>query len=389
VKKLAIITTHPIQYYAPVFKLLAKNCSVKVFYTLGEKVDYDHGFKQAIDWDIPLLEGYDFEFVENIAKEPGSHHYKGVNNPTLVDKVSEFNPDAILTYGWSYHSHFKVLRHFKNKISVWFRGDSNLLDEKTGIKKLIRRIFLTWVYRNIDKAFYVGKANKAYYQALGLQPDELIFAPHAVDNDRFTCERSVETEQIKRELGIEDGDILIVFAGKFEEKKDPEILLSAFMEVNNPNAHLLFVGNGDLKQRLKSKVEEDAPHGFGITKRVHFMDFQNQSQMPAIYQTCDLFCLPSKGPGETWGLAVNEAMASGRAILISNKVGCAEDLVVNGVNGFIFEAGNKAELVARLHELIKNPSRLEEMGKQSSQIIKNWTIQIQSQTIINELNAIK
>ncbi|MES2417952.1 MAG: glycosyltransferase family 4 protein [Bacteroidota bacterium] len=390
-KKLAIIITHPIQYYAPVFRLLARSCQLKVFYTLGKQNDYDAGFKQAITWDIPLLEGYEYEFLANNSKNPGAHYFGGIANPLLLKRIEDFLPDAILVYGWSYKSHLKAIRHFKGKIPVWFRGDSNLLDEKPGLKKYIRHLFLKWVYKHIDKAFYVGTANKAYYVAFGLKATQLVFAPHAIDNNRFSENRQAEAKQLRESLGLKGREYLIAFAGKFEPKKDPEILLSAFIELNLSNVHLLFVGNGILEENLKDQSKkmsaERTTKSEQRTTNIHFIDFQNQSQMPAVYQACDLFCLPSKGPGETWGLAINEAMAAGKAILVTNKVGCAIDLVKNEVNGAIFEAGNRNELKNKLTSLVENPERLFEMGNQSANEIKEWTIEKQAQIIINELNA--
>lgn len=376
-KKLAIISTHPIQYYAPVFRLLAKACHLKVFYTEGLKNGYDHGFKKSITWDIPLLTDYDYTFLENIAKPPGSHHYKGIDNPALIAEIEDFRPNAILVYGWSYKSHLKAIRYFSGKVPLWFRGDSHLLDEKTGLKKYIRHIFLKWVYQHINKVFYVGTANKAYYGAFGLKASQVIFAPHSIDNDRFSQDRSIEVQQLRESLHIKANEYLIVFAGKFEPKKDPEILLNTFTELNKTHVHLLFVGNGILEKSLKNQR----------TTNIHFMDFQNQSQMPVIYQACDLFCLPSKGPGETWGLAVNEAMAAGKAILVSDRVGCATDLVKEGVNGAIFEAGNISSLKIKLTSLLEKPENLNEMGKQSANEIKKWSIEKQAEIIINELNA--
>src|SRR6185437_9098032 len=120
-KKIAIITTHPIQYNAPFFKLLAESETVrpKIFYTWDESVlqnKYDPDFERSIDWDIPLLEGYEYEFLQNTAREKGSHHYKGIRNPQIIEKINEWKPDAILVYGWKFQSHIKVIRHFKNKI---------------------------------------------------------------------------------------------------------------------------------------------------------------------------------------------------------------------------------------------------------------------------------
>ena len=181
--KLTIITTHPIQYYAPVFQLLAKSLELKVFYTAGEQsiTKYDKGFKKSIEWDIPLFEGYEYEFLENIAKNKGSHHFKGIVNPKAIQHIKAYQPDAILIYGWAYSSHLKIMRHFKSKIPIYFRGDSTLLDRQTNFKNILRRILLKWVYSHVDKAFYVGNANKAYFKKYGLKEHQLIFAPHAMD----------------------------------------------------------------------------------------------------------------------------------------------------------------------------------------------------------------
>ena len=142
-KRLAIITTHPIQYNAPWFKLLSqrKNIHIKVFYTWGQienTAKFDPGFGKEISWDIPLLEGYEYTFVTNTSKDPGSHHFNGIINPSLVDDIESWNADAILIFGWSFKSHLKVLRYFKGKKTNIFRGDSNLLDESTNFspKKL-------------------------------------------------------------------------------------------------------------------------------------------------------------------------------------------------------------------------------------------------------------
>jgi glycosyltransferase involved in cell wall biosynthesis len=377
-KKLAIITTHPIQYYAPVFKLLQKRgqISIKIFYTWGETAvqKYDPGFGKPISWDIPLLEGYPYEWVENTAPDKGSHHFKGIINPGLVQQISAWQPDAILIYGWAYHSHLKVLRHFKNKLPIYFRGDSTLLDESKGLKKQLKFLWLKWIFHHIDRAFYVGTQNKAYFKKYGLQENQLTFTPHAIDNQRFSVKRSDEVQALRASLKIADEDLLILFAGKFEEKKDPLLLLQAFLSLKKKGLHLLFVGNGVLEQPLKQKAPSQS--------NVHFLHFQNQQYMPVIYQACDIFCLPSKGPGETWGLAINEAMACSKPILASDKVGCAIDLVKNGYNGAIFKAGSEDHLSLQLKVLLqKDKEALAKMGQNSKKIIDEWTFQKQAETI--------
>lgn len=379
--RLAIVTTHPVQYYAPFFQKLQKSGTIifKVFYTAGapEAVKFDKGFKRNVDWDVSLLDGYHYEWVENISSRPGSNHFRGIINPGLLPKIESFHPDAVLVYGWSYHSHLKVIRYFKDRIPVLFRGDSTLIDEQHPVKMMLRRLVLKWVYQNIDFALYVGTNNKDYYKKLGIVDKQLIFMPHAVDNDRFSKVRDAEAKLIRQSLSISETDIVILFAGKFENKKDPFLLLQSFKSLQLSNTHLLMTGNGELEEKLRSAA--------GTDHHIHFMGFQNQSVMPVIYQAADLFCLPSKGPAETWGLAVNEAMAGGKAILVSDKVGCARDLVQNS-NGLVFDAGSMTDLESKLNLLVKRGRQgLRKMGDNSKELIQKFSFDTQVSAIENLL----
>ena len=107
-------------------------------------------------------------------------------------------------------------------------------------------------------------------------------------------------------------------------------------------------------------------------RNIHFLPFQNQSLMPAVYRLGQIFCLPSQGPRETWGLVVNEAMACSRTILVSNKCGCAINLVKNGINGYVFESNQLESLIEKLNILFAKKDKLIEMGKASYNIIQNW-----------------
>lgn len=370
--KLAIITTHPIQYYAPVFKHITKrgiNC--KVFYTWGKgglQGKYDPNFGKTIEWDIPLLEGYEYEFCENSATKPGSHHFKGILNPNLIASINSYGATHILVFGWNFHSHLKVLHHFKGKLPILFRGDSTLLDAISLHKKILRKLVLSWVYKHVDIALYVGEANKQYYQYCGLKEQQLVFAPHAIDNQRFAALNDTQAAFIKAthtQLNIAATDTVVVFCGKFQPKKNPSLLVEAFKQVAKSNAHLILVGNGELEEQLKAMASN--------CSNIHFLPFQNQSLMPAVYRLGQIFCLPSQGPGETWGLAVNEAMACSRAVLVSNKCGCATNLVSNGVNGFVFETNDLQSLTDKLNLVLVNKDQLVEMGKASYNMIQHWS----------------
>ncbi len=375
-KKLAIITTHPIQYNAPLFKLLHQRNRVesRVFYTWGDSVlqhKYDLGFKKEIAWDIPLLEGYDAEFVHNTASDPGSHHFNGINTPGLVATLEQWAPDVLLVFGWSFKSHLKVLRHFKGRVRILFRGDSTLLDATAGgsLRKILRWAWLQWVYRHVDVALYVGTANRAYFLQYGLRSKQLVFAPHAVDNTRFA-----ERHYLAIEKELPNDAIVFLFAGKFGRKKNPLMLLEAFFLLNDVNSFLLMTGNGELEEVMMTRLAQQPEQ---LRSRIRFIPFQNQTAMPGVYQLADVFVLPSQGPGETWGLAVNEAMACGLPVIVSNRCGCAADLVKEGVNGHVFTSGNITDLVSKMQSCLQvGKQGLKQQGAISAQIINHWTLEM-------------
>lgn len=375
-KKLAIISSHPIQYNAPMFKMLSTrgNLQIKVFYTWSQSEKgaiYDPGFGKQVEWDIPLLEGYDFTFVNNISKRPGTDHFTGIVNPTLNTEVENWSPDAILIFGWAFQSHLKCIRYFTKKVPIIFRGDSTLLGEMPGIRLVVRTLFLKWVYTHIDSALYVGTNNKKYFLRHGVKENQLTFAPHAIDNSRFNKNAPEYNEQAlvwRRSIGIADSDIVFLFAGKLEVNKNAQILLSAFRFFSHQkDLHVIILGNGLMEKKLKEE--------YSNMDNVHFIDFQNQSMMPVVYRLGNIFVLPSKGPVETWGLAINEAMACSRAVIVSDRCGAAIDLVKMGQNGYIFKNNNKQDLIEKMGLLINNKEQLELIGRKSKEIIDEWTFE--------------
>lgn len=364
-KKLAIITSHPIQYNAPWFKLLSERniIKIKVFYTwsqIEKERKYDPGFDKAVEWDIPLLEGYQYTFVKNTSADPGSHHRKGIINPTLNKEIEDWQPDALLVFGWNFISHLNCIRYFHKRFPIIFRGDSTLLDEKKSVKTVLRRIFLNWVYSYIDFSLYVGKNNQQYFLKHGLASHQLIYAAHAIDNDRFAePDNLYETQanEYKVQLGIKKNDIILLFAGKLEVKKNPFFLVQLLKKHTDPRLKVIFVGNGKLEASLKAAALED--------KRILFLDFKNQLEMPGIYRLANLVVLPSAGPGETWGLALNEAMACGKAVSASYKTGGAIDLIQDGENGVLINLVDTSSLDQLIEESLLDENVLKNMGKVS------------------------
>ncbi len=383
-KKIAIVSSHPIQYNAPLFALIAKEKGIElmVFYTWGESsigAKFDPDFGKVIEWDIPLLQGYNYTFLINTSKNPGSHYFKGIINPTLNSEIETWGAEVIWIWGWAFDSHLKSLRYFKGKKEVWFRGDSTLLDESNAvsIKKFARRIFLTWVYRHVNKVFYVGTHNKAYYKKHGLKEAQLIYAPHAIDNQRFS---DVDGNKMKRalewrkKLGFHDDDLILLFAGKFELKKNPHFLIEISKKIPSASVKFLFVGNGHLEEDLKNTTKKDS--------RFLFIDFENQSQMPILYRMANLFILPSLGPGETWGLSINEALASGTKVIASSFCGGAIDLI-NEDNGIVFNPKTDLEIVCKY--IIKSKNSLNVFRNRQLLFVEH-SYSLITKSVVNNLN---
>ena len=384
-KRLAIISTHPIQYNAPLFAMLADmgNIEIKVFYTWGVAVlqnKYDPGFDKSIEWDIPLLDGYQYVFLKNVATSPGSHHYRGINNPTLIKEIKLWGANALLVYGWNFKSHWAAIRFFNKKIPVFFRGDSTLLNEKIGVKQLLRRTVLKYIYSYIDKALYAGIANKAYFKAMGLKEKQLVFMPHAIDNSRFAVNKIYENEALllKNKLGIAKGSLVFLFAGKLDDNKNVSLLIKAFIDINTRVHYLIIVGNGVKETELK---EQSNYHD-----NIIFLNFQNQQQMPVIYAAGDIFILPSKS--ETWGLSINEAMAAGKPIIASNTIGGTFDLIKNNKNGFIFNCDDVNDLTKTLNYFTNNLDAVSLMGKVSLEIIEKYSYAKDCYVIENIMNNV-
>lgn len=370
--RLAIVATHPIQYVVPWYRHLQRSgeVSLRVFYlwNAGVTERHDHGFGHAVRWDIPLLEGYEHEFVPNRSPFPGTHRPWGLWNPSLAARLREWRPDAVLLWGYNYFTLLALVARWNPADApLLLRGDSHRLVPRAGVREALRRRIIAAIFRRYAAFLDVGSANRDYFLYHGVPDERLFRAPHAVDNERFfdaAGAAGAEAREWRRTIGIPEAHRVILFAGKFEPKKRPLDLLNAFRSARIADASLLFVGAGELEPELRQAARDVA--------NVHFAPFQNQTEMPRAYAACDLFVLPSFGGTETWGLAVNEAMCMGRAVLVSDHVGCAADLVEPRVNGLVFPAGDVHSLASMLQEALADTGRLHRWGRAGREKIASF-----------------
>jgi len=382
--RLAVVATHPVQYYAPVFALLAARpeLEVRVFYGHDPEASssFDAGFGREVTWDLDLRTGYDHEFVPNLAKQPHQSGFWGIHAPDLPSRILAWGAEAVLVIGWSIRSHLNVMRFLHGRVPIYFRGDSTLLDPLPPHRRLLRKGLLSWVYRHVDVAFAVGTRSREYFRFAGLRDEQIEFAPHSIDNERFAADssqRRVEATQWRSRLGIPEDRVVFLFTGKLERKKGPDLLLDAFRSLGDEaGAALAFVGSGELESELRSAAIADT----------YFLGFQNQQAMPTAYRVGDLMCLPSRGPGETWGLAVNEAMACGVPALVSDRVGCSVDLVGEGKPGWEVAADDSRAIAKAMHEAIAlGRMGLKELGNEARDLIDTWSFERQVAAIAGRL----
>ena len=389
--RLAIVVSHPTQYYSPWFREFASRpeASIRVFYLwdFGVKLTNDPRFGRDIKWDVDLLSGYDSVFVPNTSKRPGAEDFFGFRNPEIGDALGAWNPDAILLFGYAWATHLRVILWAKlHRKPLIFRGDSHAIGRSLqgGISTLLKRL----VFREFAAVAYVGEANRDYFIRLGVPDSKLFFAPHSVNAAHFSGNLEGDRRragELRTQLGIPAETKVILFAGKLVPAKQPKELLEAFASLADPAAALVYVGEGVLKDELAAAAKDRG------LKNVYFLPFANQSEMPSRYLSSDIFALPSRGVYETWGLAVNEAMHCSVPCLVSTHVGCQRDLVHDGITGWVFDADDKHGLAATLRRAladVRDPVRQSALKAEIAKRIANYTYEKTCNGVLAALNAV-
>lgn len=369
-RRLAVVLSHPTQYYSPWFRSLVgeTKLEMRVFYLwdFGVTKKFDPSFSAAFKWDVDLLSGYSSEFVPNTSRRPGPEHFFGFNNPALSDRLAAWAPTDLLLFGYKWASHIRVLLWAnRNRVPIMFRGDSHLLGRSS--PRLHVRLALRAIFSRFASFLYVGAANREYFEAFGVPDYKLFFAPHSVDAALFNKEEVAHVEvarKLRLQLEAAPSTRIVLFAGKFTAGKQPVELLEAFLRLNKPNTMLVFVGDGPEKARLLELAPPS--RGGSGAPAVGFLPFANQSEMPSRYLLADVFVLPSRGIYETWGLSVNEAMHMGVPCLVSTRVGCQRDLVTQGETGWVFDPTDPRALERSLSQALSeldSPSRVSALRK--------------------------
>lgn len=370
--RIAWLATHPIQYQAPLLRAIAQCPDITLtaifFSDFSTREFVDPGFGRAIEWDTPLLQGYQYEFLPGTGSEIKEVKTFQPKVSGLAKRLTKKKYDAIIVQGWQHYGMLKAAWLAKRAgIKVLMRCEAtDHVASSAGLKRLLREVTVRFLLSQIDSCLAIGTRNRDFYLKRGFPAEQIGFMPYCVDNDRFrTRAQSADTQGLRMQLSLELGRPIILYASKFMARKFPDQLLAAYLCLPEPRPYLIYVGDGEMRSNLEATVETHQ------LKDVRFAGFRNQAELPEYYALSDIFVLPSIN--ETWGLVVNEAMNAGCAIITTDQVGSAADLVRSGQNGFVIKSCDVSALTNALVECLVE-ERFREMGLRSLEIIQDWGI---------------
>jgi glycosyltransferase involved in cell wall biosynthesis len=382
--RLAYLVSHPIQYQAPLLRRIAQepDIDLTVFYgsDFSVKGYKDEGFGVGVKWDVPLLDGYRHEFLpvlrDNATVTATTPLNYGIFNRLRGDG-QESGFDVLWVHGYATaNSMHGMLAAKALGIPVLLRTDSSLTDRvRSGTTLAAKRIFFHGLKQLVDGVLPVGTLNAEYWSYYLGEDFPSWLMPYAVDNEYFqrqSREARTRREELLAELKLEPGRPVILFASKLQGRKRCGDLLAAYKKLSDgpgiePHPYLVIVGDGEERAALERQAAETGFNG------IRFCGFRNQSELPRFFDIASVFVLPSRH--EPWGLIVNEVMNAGRAVIISDEVGCQPDLITDGVEGCIFPMGDVDALTAALRRVLATPETASRMGQRGLERIQTWSFE--------------
>lgn len=383
--RMAYLVSHPIQYQAPLLRRIAREPEIDLTVFFGSDFSVkgykDEGFGGVgVKWDVPLLEGYRHEFLpvlrDNARVTPTTPMNYGIARRLMGDRNRPAF-DVLWVHGYaSVNAMHGITAANALGIPVLMRAESWLGDrERSGAKLAAKRLLFRTLSQMISGVLPIGTFNAEYWRYYLGDDFPSFLMPYAVDNEYFqkrSLEAAPRREELRRELNLEPGRPVILFASKLQSRKRADDLLEAYRLLSpgpgiDPDPYLVIVGDGDQRGMLEQKARETG------LESIRFCGFRNQSELPRFFDLATVFVLPSRH--EPWGLIVNEVMNAGRAVIVSDEVGSQRDLITDGVEGAVFPAGNVKALADALRRTLANPDVAAEMGRRALERINGWSFE--------------
>lgn len=379
--RLAYLVSHPIQYQAPLLRRIAQESDIDLTVFFGSDFSVreykDDGFGVGVKWDVPLLDGYRYEFLPKI-RDTGNTTVTSPLNYGIASRLAgkRGTPcfDALWVHGYSTLTAAQGIIAAKSLgIPVLLRAESWLRDRaRTDSKLAAKRVYFRVLKQFIDAVLPIGTFNSTYWQHYFGPDFPMFLMPYAVDNSYFHLRGHQARQQrtsLQMDLNLDPDRPVILFASKLQYRKRCADLLDAYTQLVSqnlvaPSPYLVIVGDGEERASLERTVAERRLGG------VRFCGFRNQSELPRFFDLASVFVLPSQH--EPWGLIVNEVMNAARAIIVSDDVGCQPDLVRNGVEGFVYPVGDVPALTLALCHVLASPETTLHFGMNARNRISQW-----------------
>ena len=290
---------------------------------------------------------------------------------TVAKTLDAIAPDVLVVMGWGYHSvREAALWALKNKIPVVTMSDSQLEGQP---RSLLRDFLKRGLIGSYDAVLCAGTRAQRYMEYFGKSPECLFSGMDVVDNSHFAgALDAAVAERLAFSQQHQLPQRYILSVNRFVAQKNLSGLLRAFAHyVAQGQAgalNLVIAGDGLLRNELIDLIDE-----LGLQEVVFLIGKVAYADLPMLYASAEAFVITSNSHAETWGLTVNEAMAAGLPVFVSSSCGCCEDLVEDGINGWVFNANEVEALAAHFIAIERRGYDLQAMGRASSRIIQCWS----------------
>ncbi len=370
--RVAYLVSHPIQYQAPLLRRIAQEPEIDLTVFFGSDFSVrgykDEGFGVEVKWDVPLLDGYKHEFLPMLRDNATEGTFSPISYG-ISARLAGF--DLLWVHGYATVNQMHgILAAKALGLPVLVRSESWLRDRpRTGVKLALKQVFFHALRHLVDAAVVTGTLNREYWRHYMGDDFPLFLTPYAVDNGRIaraTLAAAAGRDDLRAEWKLEAGRPVILFASKLQTRKHCDDLIAAYaamVTAGGLRPYLLIVGDGEERAALEQQAA-------GM-EGVRFCGFQNQTELPRYFDLASVFVLPSRH--EPWGLIVNEVMAAGRTVIVTDDCGCAPDLITNGVDGYVYPVRDVAALTAALENVLATPERTAAMGAAAQAKIQGWS----------------
>lgn len=374
--RVAHLVSHPIPYQAPLYRELARRSEIDLtvyFYSDASVRGYhDVEFGRAVRWKTPLLEGYRSRFLPSAARTGVQRPYGDPPNWDVLREVWGDGYDALWIHGYAHANAWLAAAGTAfGGTRILIREEQTLLHGRPWYKSALKEVALPALFKRAY-GLYIGEQNRRYLRHYGLAEERLFPARYCVDNEYFrtrAAELRPRRDPLRTRFGIEPDVPVVLSVGKLIPKKAPLVLLDAFARVRERRrCALLMAGEGELRGALEEGVRHRS------IPDVHLAGFLDQDEISEAYAAADVFCLPSI-LNETWGLVVNEALNFELPVVVSDKVGCAADLVRHGRSGFVTPAGDATALAEALDLLVSHEELRQSFGRRGAERVAEYSIE--------------